>query len=150
MSKTEEYSSVDLAIIQEILFERYSRVVRIEQGDAELHLDSKSKELTSCPAVYWEMENVGFVVFRLGKTSYRSQFFYDTSEQFNTGHGEFTNLAECVRMLYTRAREDHHGSTLGLHRQRPEARRNSLGRRRSEVGWWRTERGRPLGPASTL
>ena len=99
MSKTEEYSSVDLAIIQEILFERYSRVVRIEQGDAELHLDSKSQELTSCPAVYWEMENVGFVVFRLGKTSYRSQFFYDTSEQFNTGHGEFTNLAECVRML---------------------------------------------------
>ena len=107
MSVEEEFSSVELAIVQEILFDRYSRVIRIEQGDAEIDLHGDANKLTPCSAIYWEMEFVGFVVFKLGKDAFRCQFFYDSYEQFNTGRGEFANLTECVRtLLHTQAQ--HH------------------------------------------
>lgn len=113
MSASEDFSSAELAVAQELLFERYKRVVNVELADAELRLDPESSTLTVCPTLFWQDREVSFVVFKLGRFRYRCQFFYDASEQYGTGRDEYDDLGECVATLL-RLQADHQRERHGV------------------------------------
>ncbi len=113
MSQAEDYSPTEIAVVQETLFERYKRVVNVELADAELRLDPDSSTMTSCPTLFWQDEDVSFVVFKLGRFRYRSQFFYGPTEQFGTGREEYDDLGECLATLL-RLQADHQRERAGI------------------------------------
>lgn len=106
MPDIEDFSEQDLDITRQTLKERYGQDVDIQLADVELRLDPAEKELVSCPALYWEMGECHFVVAKLGKMKFYTQFYYKGSEQFGTGIREFDDLFECVTTLL-RVQADH-------------------------------------------
>ncbi len=99
MSDIEDFSEQDQDIIRQTLKERYGKEIEIHLADVELRLNPVAQELTTCPAIYWEMDNCHFVVSKLGKMKYFCQFYYKGSEQFGTGIREFDDLFDCVTTL---------------------------------------------------
>ena len=99
MTDIEDFSVQDLDIARQTLKERYGKNVEVQLADVELRLDPVDKELVSCPALYWEMGKCHFVVAKLAKKKFYTQFYYKGSEQFGTGIREFDDLFECVTTL---------------------------------------------------
>ncbi|WP_455221837.1 hypothetical protein [Kaarinaea lacus] len=54
MNEIEDFSDQDLDVAKQTLKECYSEDVEIQLADVELRLDPGAKELTTCPANYWE------------------------------------------------------------------------------------------------
>lgn len=113
MPDIKEFSSHELAVVQETLFERYKRVVDVELADAELRLDPESSTLTERPTLFWQDDGVSFVVFKLDRFRYRCQFFYGHGEQFGTGREEYDDIGECVAVLL-RVQADHQRERAGV------------------------------------
>lgn len=109
MGAIPEFSENEMWLAQTTLQERYGREITPQIVDTELRLRSSDRELTACPALYWEDGDCHFVVCKTGEKAYRCQFFYRLHEQFSTGIEEFDDLAECmVTLLQTQA--DHASS----------------------------------------
>ena len=108
MSDIEDFTDDEIKIVKATLLERYGKQVPVEQADTELRLDPTVPRLTTCPALYWEdSENgVHFVVCKLGKMRYHSQFFYRGNEQFGTGVQSYDDLHQCV-VTTLRVQADH-------------------------------------------
>ncbi|MDE2259440.1 MAG: hypothetical protein KGK17_03830 [Betaproteobacteria bacterium] len=102
----------DLAI--ELLLERYSRLVPLQLAEAELQLDPDSQTLTACPALYWRAREADFIIFKLGDSRYRCQFFYSELEQFGTGREEYKDFSECIITLL-QVQADHEKTRVGAH-----------------------------------
>lgn len=81
--------------------------------DIEARLDPADRELTECPALYWEQEDCHFVIIKTGEGRYRSQFYYANREQFGTGVHKYEDPGDCVQNLL-RLQADHELSQSGL------------------------------------
>lgn len=104
MSRIPDINNNELWIAETTLTERYSEKKDLQVVDAEIRLYTTDKELTECPALYWEDNNCHFIITKAGEGCYRSQFFYRVHEQYGTGTDEFDNLAQCIVMtLQTQA-----------------------------------------------
>ena len=108
MSDIPDFNDDEIKIVEATLQERYGRPVQVEQADTELRLDPGVPILTTCPALYWEDSDneVHFVVCKLGKMRYHSQFFYRGNEQFGTGVQSYDDLHQCV-VTTLRVQADH-------------------------------------------
>ncbi|HEY5602764.1 MAG TPA: hypothetical protein VIM41_06615 [Gammaproteobacteria bacterium] len=106
MTEIKDFSAQELDMVQQTLKERYGHNVELELADVELRLDPIAYELTTCPALYWEMSGCHFVISKLGKMRYYAQFYYRGYEQFGTGIREFDDLFDCVTTLL-RVQADH-------------------------------------------
>ncbi|HRJ51357.1 MAG TPA: hypothetical protein PLE99_01225 [Candidatus Thiothrix moscowensis] len=94
-------------IIQQTIDERWGKgTVTAEEVEVEIRLSPADRNLTDCPAMYWEHEDCQFVLAKTGENSYRSQFFYSVRDRFGTGIEEYTDLADCVLYLL-RLQADH-------------------------------------------
>ena len=68
--------------IQSSLDERWGKdVVTPELVDVEARLDPSDRELTDCPAVFWQRGDCHFVIMKTGESTYRAQFYYGNREQ---------------------------------------------------------------------
>lgn len=102
-----DFSESDVQLVQQCIDERWGKgQVAVEEVIVEVRLHKDDRELTDCPAMYWEHEDCRFIVVKTAASSYRSQFFYSVNEQFGTGIEEYTDLAECVLYLL-RLQADH-------------------------------------------
>lgn len=106
MRKIPDFYEAELWVIRNLLTERYREDKELIPADSEIRLSPGDRELTECPAVYWEALPAHFVVFKTGQERYRCQFFYRSQEQFGTGIAEFDNIGDCVTALL-RAQADH-------------------------------------------
>jgi hypothetical protein len=113
MNPIPDFTDDERHTVTQTLLERYRRMVPIEVGEAEIQVDSKGKQLTECPVIYWEGRGAHFVVFKLGDNRFRGQFFYSEAQQYGTGHDSFDSIGDCVVTLL-QVQSDHERQMAGL------------------------------------
>ncbi len=108
-----DFSDSELKLINQTLVERYGRMVPLQTADAEIQLHAESDALDTCPVVYWKERGAHFVVFKLGDTRFKAQFFYNEATQYGTGKESFDNLGDCVVTLL-QVQADHEQQMKGI------------------------------------
>jgi hypothetical protein len=108
-----DFTDVELKLVTQTLLERYGRMVALQTADAEVQLEPDSDNLTTCPVIYWEERGAHFVVFKLGLTQFKAQFFYNEATQYGTGKDNFDNLGDCVITLL-QVQSDHERQMQGI------------------------------------
>ena len=73
--------------------------VEIQLADVEIKLYPHDRELTTCPALFWQVGETSFIIVKVGERTYRSQFYYKGYQQYGTGKSEFDEIADCVTTL---------------------------------------------------
>ena len=104
-----DFTDSEFQLVNQILLERYSRLVLLQAVEVELLLDPEHKEPTPCPALYWNELGAEFIVAKVGDRRFRCQFFYSADEQFGTGRDFYDNLGDCVTNVL-QIQADHHGT----------------------------------------
>lgn len=108
-----EFSDIELKLVNQTLLERYGHMVALQAADAEVQLEPDSEDLTTCPVIYWEERGAHFVVFKLGASRFKAQFFYNEATQFGTGKDSYDNLGDCVITLL-QVQADHEQQMKGI------------------------------------
>ncbi|MCW9025039.1 MAG: hypothetical protein OQK73_10210 [Gammaproteobacteria bacterium] len=107
MSSVPDFSEVELKLVRDTLKERYAEEKELGLADVELRIYPDDRELTECPALYWEDKDCHFILAKTGKEEYFSQFFYGSREQFGTGRERYDDLHTClVTLLQVQADHD--------------------------------------------
>jgi hypothetical protein len=104
-----DFTDAEWQLVNQILLERYGRLVQLQSADVELQLDPISETLTTCPSLYWNELGAEFIVSKLADQRFRCQFFYSADEQFGTGRDFYDNLGDCVTNVL-QIQADHHGT----------------------------------------
>jgi hypothetical protein len=108
-----DFTDSELKLVTQTLLERYGRMVALQAADAEVQLNPESQDLTNCPVIYWEERGAHFVVFKLGTSLFKAQFFYNETTQYGTGKESFDNLGDCVITLL-QVQADHEQQMKGI------------------------------------
>jgi hypothetical protein len=90
------FTSADMNLVHVALRERFGREMSVEDVETEIRLNPADRELTVCPALYWEDDGCRFVVSKTGENSFRSMFFWSVKDRFATGKEEYDNLGDCL------------------------------------------------------
>ena len=104
-----DFTVSEFQLANQILLERYGRLVPLQEVEVELLLDPGHKEPTPCPALYWNELGAEFIVAKVADQRFRCQFFYSVDEQFGTGRDFYDNLGDCVTNVL-QLQADHHGT----------------------------------------
>ncbi len=104
-----DFTDNEYQLVNQILLERYNRIVPLQAVEVELLLSPEDKMPTPCPALYWSELGCEFVVAKTGDQRFRCQFFYSPNEIFGTAREVYDNLGDCVTTLL-KLQADHHGT----------------------------------------
>lgn len=104
-----DFTDSEFQLVNQILLERYNRIVPLQSVEVEMLLDPAAKAPTPCPALYWSELGAEFVVAKTGEQTFRCQFFYSPNEIFGTGRDTYDNLGDCVVTLL-KLQADHHAT----------------------------------------
>ena len=104
-----DFTDKEFQLVNQILFERYNRIVPLQAVEVELLLNPDDRMPTPCPALYWSELGAEFVVAKTADQRFRCQFFYSPNEIFGTGRETYDNLGDCVTTLL-KLQADHHGT----------------------------------------
>jgi hypothetical protein len=100
MAEIPDITDSERWILKTTLRERYGCEIEIQLADAEIRLHASDRELTSCPVMFWSVDDgCNFVIFKTDDRCYRCQFFYRVHQQMGTGVDEYDDLAECAVSL---------------------------------------------------
>jgi hypothetical protein len=98
-----DFTDHETWLISSTLNERYGKgAVELMQVDVELRLSLSDRELTLCPAMYWEEGKCKFILAKIeenkrtGNRKYRSQFFYRVHQHYGEEDNEYVDLGDCV------------------------------------------------------
>ncbi len=95
--KIKDFSDTDVWTVQQTLEERWGKgKTETQLADVEVRLRSNDRELSTCPAIFWEFENSNFVIFKIGRGTYKTQFYYKGRDQYGTAVPSFDNILDCV------------------------------------------------------
>jgi len=113
MSDIPEINETELWTIKTSLAERWGKdAITTELVDVEVRLDPSDRELTDCPAIFWQHLDCHFVIMKTGDQTYRTQFYYGNREQYGTGIHEYGDIGDCVVSLL-RLQADHESTRSG-------------------------------------
>ena len=112
MNRVPDLTETELWIIRGTVKERYGEPISVELADTEIRLRPGAKELTVCPAAYWEAGGSHFVIIKTGEDRYRCQFYYRLHQMYGTGIEEYEDLGECVISLL-QVQADHAAQAKG-------------------------------------
>jgi len=107
MSIFPDFSDDEIKIVSDTLAERYGEPKDLQLADVELRLSKGDRELTECPALYWEDGDCHFLIAKLGPFRYHNQFFYHGNEQYGTSRDDYDDILDCAVTLL-RLQADHH------------------------------------------
>jgi hypothetical protein len=97
MTAIPDFTEVEMKLVDVALRERYGHVIEVQEVETEIRLMPADRELTVCPAIYWEdQERCRFVVSKTGVDKFRSMFFWSVKDRFSTGKEEYDNLGDCL------------------------------------------------------
>lgn len=108
-----DFSESEIKLTRQTLIERYGHEITLQTADAEIQLDPEGEQLTTCPVLYWEERGAHFVIFKLGASLFKAQFFYSEATQFGTGKESFDNLGDCV-ITTLQVQADHEQQMKGI------------------------------------
>jgi len=105
MSSIPDITDAELWAVDTTLSERWpDRQIETQIADVEIRLYPQDRELTLCPAIFWEVDKAGFVIIKTDEKRYRCQFYYRGYQQYGTGKNEFDDITDCtVTMLQVHA-----------------------------------------------
>jgi hypothetical protein len=106
MSQIADFTETELDVVRDALEHRLGHKLEPDLVDTELRLSPEARELTPCPALYWEIGACRFLLAKTGAASYRTLFFYGANEQYGTGIEEYSDLNDCV-LTVLRLQADH-------------------------------------------
>lgn len=92
-------TAAERALVRVALKERFGSEPDIQDVETEIRLNPADRELSVCPALYWEHEGCRFVLSKTGIDKFRSMFFWSVKDRFATGREEYDNLGDCVVTL---------------------------------------------------
>jgi hypothetical protein len=113
MSAILDFDAQERRQIDAALAQRFGHAPGLEPADSELRLDPGTPVLTSCPTLYWGVNDCHFLLFKTGERRYRCQFFYTEKEHYGAGALEFGDLRECITALL-RAQADQDKERKGV------------------------------------
>ena len=97
MSGIPDFTEVEMKLVQVSLNERFGRAPEVQEVETEIRLHPADRELTTCPAIYWEgADGCHFIVSKTGVDKFRSMFFWSVKDRFATGKEEYDNLGDCL------------------------------------------------------
>ena len=70
--------------------------IDIQLADVEIRMYPTDRELTVCPAMFWEHSETSFVIIKVAEKAYRSQFYYRGYQQYGTGKHDYDDITDCV------------------------------------------------------
>jgi len=95
--KIKDFSDTDSWTVQQTLDERWGKGnTEIQLADVEVRLRSNDRELSVCPAFFWEYQDSHFIIFKIGRSTYKTQFYYKGRDQYGTSMPSFDNILDCV------------------------------------------------------
>lgn len=95
-----DFTETETWTVRETLKERWKgEKLSLEPAEVEVRLKPSDRELTLCPALFWEYNNSHFVIFKVADQAYKAQFYYQGREQYGTGINEFDNIHDCIVTL---------------------------------------------------
>ena len=95
--KIKDFSETDVWTVQQTLDERWGKgKIEAQLADVEIRLRPGDRELSTCPALFWEYKNSNFVIFKTGRSTYKTQFYYKGRDQYGTEVPSFDNILDCV------------------------------------------------------
>ncbi len=99
MTAIPDFSDAEMRLTDVALRERYGQAIEVQEVETEIRLNPADRELTVCPALYWEdTDRCRFVVSKTGADKFRSMFFWSIKDRFSTGKEEYDNLGDCLVM----------------------------------------------------
>jgi len=113
MSKIPDFTDEEFKVVTDTLMERYGKPADLQRADIELRIYPDDRELTECPAIYWENADCHFILAKAGKAQFFSQFFYGPREQFGTGKQFYDDVFDCL-VTTLRVQADHELKKVGV------------------------------------
>ncbi len=99
MSTIPQFDAAEAWVVRATLEQFHDDPVEPELAEIQVQLSPRPGPLTTCPALYWSLEDCHFVVFKTAPNRYRCQFFHHVEEQYGTGTDEYDDLSSCVTTL---------------------------------------------------
>ncbi len=100
MSTIKDITDTEHWAVSSTLKQRWpDQEVELQLADVEIKLYSHDRELTTCPALFWQVGETSFIIVKIAERTYRSQFYYRGYQQYGTGKSEFDEIADCVTTL---------------------------------------------------
>lgn len=100
MSTIKDFSDAEQWAVNTTLNERWpNKNLELQLADVEIKMFPHERELTTCPALFWQVGETSFIIIKAGERTYRSQFYYKGFQQYGTGKSEFDDIADCITTL---------------------------------------------------
>jgi len=100
MSTINDFTDAEQWAVSTTLKERWPKqAIDLQQADVEIKRFPHDRELTLCPALFWQVGTTSFIIIKVGDRAYRSQFYYKGFQQYGTGKSEFDDIADCTTTL---------------------------------------------------
>lgn len=100
MSSIPDISDAEDWAVTTTLKERWpDRDIELQVADVEIRMYPDDRELTECPALFWQVDEASFVIIKVAERTYRSQFYYRGYQQYGSGAKDFDDIADCVVTL---------------------------------------------------
>ena len=97
MSSVPDFTEAEQWSVETTLKERWpDQDLEIQLADVEIKMYPQDRELTVCPAIFWEVGSTSFVIIKVADRTYRSQFYYRGYQQYGTGKPEYDDITDCV------------------------------------------------------
>jgi len=97
MSPVPDFTESEQWAVETTLRERWPDATPETQlADVEIKMFPTDRELTVCPAMFWEHGTTSFVIIKVAEKSYRSQFYYRGFQQYGTGKTDYDDITDCV------------------------------------------------------
>ena len=100
MSTIKDITDTEQWTVSTTLKQRWpNQDVDIQLADVEIKMFPHERELTVCPALFWQVGQTSFIVIKVGERAYRSQFYYKGFQQYGTGKAVFDDIADFITTL---------------------------------------------------
>jgi len=97
MTQVPDFTEAEQWAVETTLKERWpGQNIEIQPADVEIRMQPQDRELTVCPAVFWEVGTTSFVIIKVADKTYRSQFYYRGYQQYGTGKTDYDDITDCV------------------------------------------------------
>ena len=97
MSSVADFTEAEQWAVEATLKERWrEQDLEIQLADVEIRMHPQDRELTVCPAMFWEVGPTSFVIIKVAERTYRSQFYYRGFQQYGTGKTDYDDITDCV------------------------------------------------------
>ncbi|MDH3342777.1 MAG: hypothetical protein OEM07_03550 [Gammaproteobacteria bacterium] len=105
MSSIPDITDTEQWAISTTLKERWPGLsIELQLADVEIRMHPNDRELTECPAVFWQVDEASFILIKVAERVYRAQFFYRGYQQYGSGFKDFDDINDClVTMLQVHA-----------------------------------------------